>query len=211
MGYKTAPNLASGSDLALRLVDIGDGTFSLAVSNQGAADPNAFIGKTGGYDAKPAAAFARPSGTTQYTAGDVIGTNPATILEFNGVAITPGHSGIVYGATLIDKANQATKLSAPELWLFSYPPAAVADNAPFAPGDDELGLYLIGVLPFANAYVAKAGSGDDGNVVFTCADRSFAYICQPGRSSIYGVLVARSAYTPISGEQFAIRIDCVLR
>lgn len=212
MSNKIVPNLASGSDLALSLIDIGGGTFALAVSNQGCADHNSFAGKFGGYDAKPRVSFNRPSGnTTQYTAGDVIGTSPASVIEFNGVAISPGQGGVVYGATLIDKANQTTKLAAPELWLFSFPPAAVVDNGVFAPTDDELASSLIGVFPFSSSYIGKADAGDNGNVVFLCTDRSFAYLCAAGRSSLYGVLVARNAYTPVSAEQFTVSIDCIPR
>lgn len=207
MPDKTVPNLSGVLDLKLR--DMGDGSFALVTAPGGSVPINTYMGKVSGYVVKPVVSFARPANTDAYAPGDVIGTNPAAIFDFTDAAISPANGGMVLGATLIDKANQTTKLASPELWLFSLPPAGVADNAAFAPSDAEL-LTLVGVLSLATAFVGLAGAGDNGNVIFIGHDKLYIYRCAAGRTSLYGVLVARNAYTPISAEQFTVQLDLIL-
>lgn len=147
----------------------------------------------------------RPGDTTQYTAGDVVaGGTPATI-KFDVVA-RPGGGGIhcIEQGLLIDSANQATKGDF-DLFLFDADVTVDADNAAFTPSDAEMET-LVGVISFVGS-TAKAGditAGAGGNLV-TAVDCSVCF--ESSVTKLYGVLVARSAYTPVASEKFTLNLS----
>jgi hypothetical protein len=157
------------------------------------------------------AAFVRPSDTTTYTTGDVLcnSTTVPAVLTFDPVARENGGGGIIQAAIVIDSANVATKATL-ELWLFNVAPAAVNDNAAFAPSDTEL-TALIGVIPFpaANIFVGNAGAAAAGNCVEQSGTLDLPYKCAYNDRNLYGVLVVRSAYVPISAEAFNVNLSIV--
>ena|SRR5690606_10143993 len=146
----------------------------------------------------------RPGNTTAYAAGDVI----SEVTTNDHYTFASGKAGQLRGkiemARMMVLANQGTKPDL-ELWLFAEDIAEVADNSAFAPDDTEI-LTLIDVIPFpaADWLVGLSGSGADGNIVQTARDLNIKLPQTNG--SLYGQLVVRNAYTPISGEQF----DCHL-
>ena len=145
---------------------------------------------------QPSASFTRPSNTTAYTAGDVVSVTAGAAMEF-----TSGGEGLVRAAVLIDSAAESTK---PEfdLFLFTVKPTIAADNAAFAPTDAEM-LNCVGVIVFLAADF-KTGSGNG----ITQADVSdMGYTAPDG--ILYGVLVARNAYVPVSAEVFAVRLSII--
>lgn len=169
------------------------------------------------------AVLTRPADTAVYAAGDAIAnsTTAPVVNTFASMARFNGGSGIIKSAMLLDSGNQATKLSA-ELWLFrgaSPGPTPDNDNALFTPTDAEL-ANLIGPGPIVFdgptagwVFVGDAGAGAAGNVII--AGRlgpsgagahvlDMPYICDPTLSSLYGLLVARNAYTPLSAEVFTL-------
>lgn len=151
--------------------------------------------------------FTRPANATQFTAGDVVGnTGTAAVMTFADCAQAVGGSGTIVSGLLLDGANPATKLDA-ELWLFSVAPTAVADNAAFAPSDAEL-ASLVGIVPFpvADWFVGKADVGADGNAVCLGSKGVFPFACASGDTDLYGVLVARNTYTPVSGGVFTVKL-----
>jgi len=152
------------------------------------------------------ASFTRPADTNAYAAGDVVcnSTSAPAVMQFLESVRVVGGSGIITKASILDYANQGTKLEC-ELWLFTDDPAAVNDNAAFAPSDAEL-AYLIGVIPVVDDYVGLSGSGADGSVVIQSAIVDLPFQAAVASSTIYGVLVARNAYTPISAEVFTVRL-----
>lgn len=150
----------------------------------------------------------RPANTTAYAAGDVINESASagTNITFSGAgklrgSERPADGGVITSAMIVDSASEATQLDA-ELWLFSVAPTADNDNAAFTPTDAEM-LNLIGVIPFGNSFVGTAS----GNVALTSGYIHIPYVCANNDIAIYGVLVARNAYTPISGEVFTIILD----
>jgi hypothetical protein len=162
------------------------------------------------------ATVTRPSDTTAYAAGDAVtnSTSGPVMIDFSGVTRDGAKAGTIVNAILIDSANQATK-GVFELWLFDRENVTPDnDNSPFTPTDAELG-WLIGVIEFTIASVGDATAGAGGNVIFTPTAAASA----PGFKSIhfttrqggvphkiYGELVVRNAYTPVSAEQFTIRL-----
>lgn len=145
-------------------------------------------------------AFTRPSDTTAYASADVIGpvTTPASMTF--GVDC---NSGRIRSAVLIDGACVATKLDA-DLFIFDTDLTPDADNAAFTPTDAELAT-CIGTLTFAaaSAKIGDATSGAGGNVITVATgDLPFATV----NRKLYGVLIARSAYAPVSAQTFQIRL-----
>lgn len=155
------------------------------------------------------ASFTRPNNTDAYTAGDVVcnSTSAPTVMHFEESVRVVGGSGVITKASILDYANQGTKLEC-ELWLFTDDPAAVNDNAAFAPSDAEL-ANLIGVIPIVDDYVGLSGSGASGSVVIQSAIVDLPFQAATATSTIYGVLVARNAYTPIAQEPITVRIHVI--
>jgi hypothetical protein len=144
----------------------------------------------------------RPDNTTAYAAGEVI--SEVTTNDHYQFSKTGGMFGEIYSAKMMINANKST-LPDLELWLFDADIAEVADNSAFAPTDAEI-LTLIDVIEFSNSLwkIGLSGADASGNIVQTVRNLNIA---MPRTSNtIYGQLVVRNAYTPISSEQF----DCHL-
>jgi len=154
-------------------------------------------------------AITRPANTDVYTAGDVVSevtsNDHFTFEEVNRPGGIKKHlGGSIATARLHSSANQATKLDG-ELWLFSQDIAEVADNGAFAPTDAEM-LTLVGIIdfPVANWKEGIATAGAAGNAVCEAFNLGLAY--KGGLTSLFGQLVVRNAYTPVSGEIFTCEI-----
>lgn len=128
----------------------------------------------------------RPADTTAYTAGDSVGTQ----MQFNplGGAINLGGQ---IKALNVNTSQAAATPPDLELWLFSAPLAATpVDNAAFAPAAADM-LNLVGVVPVPTASFKKTSARQA--CMITTID-----IPVPGY--VYGYLVVRNAYTPVSAE-----------
>lgn len=163
------------------------------------------------------ASITRPANVTAYATGQVVGTAATDILTFanagritgGGVGLTPSAlSGEIRGINAVDDANVATK-PVLELWLFEIAPAVQVDQAAFAPTDAEM-LNLITVIALPTFFVGNAGAAAAGNSISTFLPvepipyRTDQTVAKVG--NIYGVLVIRNAYVPISGEVFTVKI-----
>lgn len=149
----------------------------------------------------------RPANATPYTAGDVIANNDDSYLTFPGSVKPPKWTGMISGARIMSSANQATKPDI-EMWLFRSPPTEIADNDAFAPSDAEV-RELVGIVsfPVASWQVGNPGSGAAGNCV--CEAMPKAIPLRGGvnpSDTIYGLLVVRNAYTPVSAEEFRVEL-----
>lgn len=157
------------------------------------------------------ASFTRPNDTNQYTAGDVIcnSTSAPVIMTFSGAVNTDFQMGIIAQATLIDSANQSTKLDA-ELWLFDTTVTMDNDNAAFTPTDTECGT-LVGIIPFSTSYwkAGDATSGAGGNAVCHVQGLVIPFNVVHASNALYGILVARNAYTPVAQEVFTVRLHII--
>lgn len=146
--------------------------------------------------------FTRPSDTTTYAAGDVVcnSTSAPVIMTFRGAA--KEGVGSIQQAICIDSANVTTKPDL-ELWLFGTAPTMDNDNAVFTPTDAEL-RALLGVIPFPTASfkVGDATSGAGGNSICDVQTLNIQINTSYVSNDIYGVLVVRNAYVPVSDERF---------
>lgn len=135
----------------------------------------------------------RPANVTAYTAGDVMGHATGNALEFFTEA-----NGRIRGAVFIDSTAEVTK---PEfdLFLFDAEPTVADDNAAFAPTDAQM-KRLVGVISFLAANF-KVGGANGATIL---EGRDLPYFA-PDRK-LYGVMVARNAYVPVSEEEFTLRL-----
>ena len=108
---------------------------------------------------------------------------------------------------LFDGANQTTKGDF-DLLIFDTTYTANNDNAAFAPSNSEMAT-CVGIIRFSsgNFVIGNAASGASGNSICpgTLTD-NIGFKCGSSSSSLFGRLVARSAYTPVSAEVFTVRL-----
>jgi hypothetical protein len=156
--------------------------------------------------ASAAAAKTRPADTTAYAAGDVINesTSAGTGWVFADSVTTPGGTGVIKRVYINDSAYVATNLSA-ELFLFDTVVGVDNDNAAFTPTDAEM-LTCVAVVPVSTGRPGDITAGAGGNSLLESADVNIPFKCASGSTTLYGVLVARNAYVPVSGEIFTIRV-----
>ena len=144
------------------------------------------------------ATFTRPDNATQYTAGDVVGTDPASVLEFADIGPSDGRV-IVQSATFLCSGNSVPPtLGVLRLHLYSESPAAIADNAaynlPVADRDKYLGWIDI---PTAQ---------DLGDTIWSQLDDIGKLVKLTG-TSLYGFLETRNACTPAAELVITLRIN----
>ncbi len=167
----------------------------------------AHVGEVGGKTINILGSFTRPADTTAYAAGDVVcnSTSAPVVITFTNCARINAGSGLIVGAQLVDGAYVASTLAA-ELWLFDTTITMDNDNAVFTPTDAEL-QTLVGVIQFNNPLVGDATAGVGGNVVnLATLVNHIAFTTGAASRNLFGVLVARNAYVPISAETFDIRL-----
>jgi hypothetical protein len=151
----------------------------------------------------------RPANTTTYTTGDVIGTAVTATLIIPNASFGEFDAGIIQQVIVSSSAYVAVAPTL-ELWLFDTVVADIADNAAFAPTDTEMAT-LIGIveLPTADWKIGAPTAGAGGNAVCVADNVSIPFNTKKGTSKIYGVLVVRNAYEPISGEVFTVRMQVI--
>jgi hypothetical protein len=178
------PALQSGA------VPVGDNSGSLTV------DGKAY---------RAAVTLTRPSNTTAYAAGDVVGiADSGTPANAGSAIITLSNIGPAGGYVLVQSVllmigNSTPPASAFRLHLYTESPTAILDNAAFDLVAGDVGKYA--------GYVDLPAPQDFGSIAVTQAD-------YPGRelklaaasTTLYAILEARSAYTPASGTLYDLRV-----
>jgi len=153
--------------------------------------------------------YTRPANTTQYTIGDTI-SDSATVLAFdlslNGISQN-GTTGIIVQAFLISSAYQSTGLNA-DLLLFDRTVTVPVDNAACAITDAEL-LTCVARISFETQVIVLPTTGVNGNCIYVGTQVNEIFECKSDDDVLYGVLVARNAYTPISGEVFTVKLKVI--
>lgn len=155
--------------------------------------------------AQSVATITRPANTTAYADGDVIAdsTSAAAALKFPGVC-GDGEGAVLRAAMFSSSVLPGTKLNA-DLWLFHTAPTAYGnDNEAFALSDADL-LNCVAVIALDGTAAANLKAGALNYAVFN------QNLAMPVKSlttdrALYGVLVARNAYTPASGEVITIKL-----
>ena len=153
-----------------------------------------------------ATAKTRPANTTAYAVGDVINESASagTGWVFSNTVRKIGGSGVVKRVYINDSANVATNLQA-ELFLFDTVPGVENDNVANTLTDAEM-LTLVAVVPVSTARFGDVTSGAGGNALLESADVNIPFRCTGSSTTLFGVLIAKNAYVPVSAEIFTIRL-----
>lgn len=185
------------------------GRPSLVLGSQIAGeDIEDHILRTGSYLVTRDYSFTRPADANAYTVGDVIAnsTSAPIIATFPLAARLNGYSGTIVAAALIDSANAATKLLA-DLILFDTIIAIDNDNAAWTPTNAEMANF-VGVVPFLTAAswtAGDVGSVGAGSSAYLVTGLNIPFQTVTG-AALFGILIARNAYIPTSGEVLKLRL-----
>lgn len=151
--------------------------------------------------------FIRPANTTVYSVNDVVSGSASggTAMTFLNAARDNGGGGYIIDAMVVDSAYAATAMTF-DLFLFNANPTTeINDNLSFQPTDAEL-ANTEAVITLNNFYAGSATIGTAGNRIFQSDAANRHFVCVSSGSDLYGVLVARTAYNPISAEEFTVRL-----
>ena len=156
---------------------------------------------------RAAVTITRPSNTTGYTAGDVIGIadsgTPANagsaIITLPSIGPSGGYVLIQSVRLMIGNTTVPAGMGAFRLHLYMEAPGAVLDNAAFDLVSGDVGKYA--------GYVDLPAPQDLGSIIMTQADYPGTLIkLAAGSTSLFAELETRNAYTPASGTVYDLRV-----
>lgn len=143
----------------------------------------------------------RPSNTTAYTAGDVVGdTGGSAILTFTSAGPSGGFVILQSVSLVFSDSTVPSGMGSFRLHLYSATPTAIADNAVFDLVSGERTNYM--------GYVDIPTPQDFGSSLY-------AQIDYPGRliklatasTTLFAELETRGAYTPVSASTVQVRMN----
>lgn len=143
----------------------------------------------------------RPSNTTAYTAGDVVGdTGGSAILTLTSAGPSGGFVLIQSISLVFSDSTVPSGMGAFRVHLYSASPTAIADNAAFDLVSGERANYM--------GYVDLPTPQDLGSTLYTQVD-------YPGRlvklaaasTSLFAEIETRGAYTPVSASTVTLRVN----
>ncbi len=143
--------------------------------------------------------FTRPDNETEYSTGDVIGTSPASLIEFttDGVNITSGQSLKIESAKIV---TNNTGVFDCYLNLLDAEQTAIADNQ----ADSILYANKANLIGSINVSLS---TGEDCAYGIFKAD---LYV-KTEVNNIYGyITLASESYTPIAEQEFYVELLCAL-
>lgn len=157
--------------------------------------------------------FVRPADTNQYTAGDAVAdsTTVANPMVFKDVVPTPNGSGVIQQANIAITANVAALQPDLQLYLYRTIPLMQGDNAAFAATNAQIGpasFVCCISFPVGAMVVTNAGSGAAGNVICNAQGLVIPFNASDSKA-LYGQLVMRNGYTPVSATQFTVSLNVV--
>jgi hypothetical protein len=143
----------------------------------------------------------RPSNTTAYTAGDVVGdTGGSAIISLSAAGPSAGFVIIQSVSLVFSDSAVPSGMGAFRLHLYSASPTAIADNAPFDLLSGDRATYM--------GFIDLPTPSDFGSTLYTQTD-------YPGRliklgaasTTLFAELETRGAFTPVSASTVAIRVN----
>jgi hypothetical protein len=148
----------------------------------------------------PGVTFTRPADTTAYSANDVVGPAVAALLSFAGAFRLVAGSAYIVKAKL--KTNQQANVAQFRLHLYNAAPTVVADNVQFPILFADEAKHL-GFIDFP----AMQTEGNLSDSAFALWTGQISALAAAADTTIYGVLETKTAFTPASGQQFAVRLS----
>ena len=148
---------------------------------------------------KSSSTLTRPANTTAYTAGDVIGADPAA----NFTLTTLGRAGTAQAIIkmLIVMATNAVPAGLTNLRVhfFDAAPTAIADNAAMNLIAGDRTKYL--------GYLDTLAAVDEGDTVVALAPSVRLHIAPQG--TVYAVVETLGAFTPASAVATTLTVEAV--
>ena len=143
----------------------------------------------------------RPSNTTAYTAGDVVGdTGGSAIISLTAAGPTAGFVIIQSVSLVFSDSSVPSGMGAFRVHLFSTSPTAIADNAAFDLTSGDRATYM--------GYVDFPAPQDLGSTIYTQTDYPGRLIKLAAASTtLFVELETRGAYTPVSASTVSIRMN----
>lgn len=128
----------------------------------------------------------RPDNTTAYAANDVLGTNPASVIEFTNIAPEGGGTIVLLYASLMLSVGSGGG-GQTRLHLYSSAPTAIADNAAFNLPSGDRGKYL--------GYITLGAPVDLGDTMFS-EDDFLRKTITATSSSVFAMAETTGVFTP---------------
>lgn len=143
----------------------------------------------------------RPSNTTAYTAGDVVGdTGGSAILTLSTIGPAGGYILIQSAALIFSDSSVPSGMGAFRIHLYNVSPTAIADNAPFDLVSGDRASYM--------GYIEFSAPQDLGSTIYTQLDYPGRLIKLAAASTtLYAEIETRGAYTPVSASTVELRIS----
>lgn len=143
----------------------------------------------------------RPSNTTAYTAGDVVGdTGGSAIISLTAAGPTAGFVIIQSISLVFSDSVVPAGMGAFRVHMYSASPTAIADNAAFDLLSGDRATYM--------GFIDMPAPQDFGSSLYTQVD-------YPGRlvklaaasTTLFVEIETRGAYTPVSASTVSIRMN----
>jgi hypothetical protein len=168
---------------------------SLSVSDDGGSltvDGKAF---------RSVATITRPSNTTAYTAGDVVGdTGGSAIISLTSVGPSGGFILVQSISLVFSDSTVPSGMGAFRIHMYSASPTAIADNAAFDLVSGDRDAYM--------GYIDLPAPLDLGSTIYTQTDYSGRLIKLAAASTtLFAEIETRGAYTPVSASTVSVRIN----
>jgi hypothetical protein len=144
----------------------------------------------------------RPSNTTAYTAGDVVGAT-AAVIEFTNIGPAGGQIMLTSADVRIDVSAIPSGMTSERWHLYTAtPPSALADNAVWdLPSGDRAG-YI--------GYIDLGSPADLGSTLFAQVDGINKHVKLAANStSLFAYRVTNGAYTPGSGDVSTLTLRAI--
>jgi hypothetical protein len=143
----------------------------------------------------------RPSNTTAYTAGDVVGdTGGSAILTLSNIGPSGGYILIQSAALVFSDISVPGGMGAFRIHLYSSSPTAIADNAQFDLVSGDRAAYM--------GYIDFSAPQDLGSTIYTQLDYPGRLIKLAAASTtLFAEIETRNAYTPVSASTVELRVS----
>jgi hypothetical protein len=149
---------------------------------------------------RAAVTITRPSNTTAYTAGDVVGdTGGSAIITLPSIGPSGGYVLVQSVSLVFSDTAVISGMGAFRLHFYSDSPTAIADNAAFDLVSGERATYM--------GFVDLPAPTDFGSSLYTQTDYPGRLIkLSAASTTLYAELETKGAYTPASASTIAVRV-----
>ena len=147
------------------------------------------------------ATITRPSNTTAYTAGDVVGdTGGSAIISLTSAGPSGGFVLMQSVSLVFSDSVVPSGMGAFRVHLYSVSPTAIADNAAFDLVSGDRDTYM--------GYIDLPAPLDFGSTIYTQTDYPGRLIKLAAASTtLFAEIETRGAYTPVSASTVSLRIN----